>query len=167
MFEEFSPPEKGLNSGEKVVWSQRAGMAAMMMLGGACCILGSPWILLLIYASIGAAVGNILLIFVLIGILLTIVEFVNSRRTMYYLTTERIVAVRGGLIKRQILLKHFQGTQIDDYIEIKSTYTEGAKSFFAMRIRDPISGKLMILSGLDEDAKDFVMKQVDSRESLS
>jgi len=161
LFEEFSPPEKGLNSGEEVVWSRRAGMAAMMMLGGACCILGSPWILMLIYASIGAAVGNILLIFVLIGIFLTIVEFVNSRRTMYYLTTERIIKVRGGLIKRQILLKHFQETQIDDYLEIKPTYTEGAKRFYAVRIRDPISGKLMILSGLDEDAKENILKIAD------
>ncbi len=163
MFEEFSPPEKGLNSGEEVIWSRRAGMAARMMLGGACCILGSPWILLLIYASIGAAVGNILLIFVLIGILLTIVEFVNSRRTMYYLTTERIVEVRGGIIEMQILIEHFQGTQINDHLEIKSTYTESGESFYAMRIRDPISGKLMVLSGLDEDAKDFVTKRVDAR----
>lgn len=161
MFEEFSPPEKGLNPGEEIVWSRRAGMAARMMLGGACNILGSPWILLLIYASIGPAVGNVLLLFVLIGILLTIVEFVNSRRTKYYLSNERIIEVRGGLIKRQILLEHFQGTQIDDYLEIKSTYTEGAQRFYAARIRDPVSGKLMILSGLDEDAKKVILKIAD------
>lgn len=158
MFEEFSPPDKGLNHGEEIVWSRRAGMAARMMLGGACCLLGSPWILLLIYASIGPAVGNTLLIFVLIGLLLTIVELVNSRRTMYYLTTIRIVEARGGLLRTQIPLEAFQGVSLEDYIEIKSTYTEGVKTFYRARIRDPSSGKLMILSGLDEDAKDVVMK---------
>ncbi len=161
MFEEFSPPEKGLNSGEEIVWSRRAGMAARMMLGGACCLLGSPWILLLIYASIGPAVGNILLIFVLIGLLLAIVELVNSRRTMYYLTTERIVEARGGLLRSQIPLEAFQGVSLEDYIVVKSTYTEGAETFYQARIRDPSSGKLMILTGLDEDAKEIILKIAD------
>ena len=161
MFEEFSPPEKGLNPGEEIVWSQRAGMAARMMLGGACCILGSPWILLLIYASIGPAVGNILLIFVLIGLLLTIVEFINSRRTMYYLTTARIVEARGGLLRSQIHLEAFQGVSLEDFIVVKSTYTEGAETFYRARIRDPSSDKLMILTGLDEDAKEIIMKIAD------
>ncbi|MCK5390498.1 MAG: hypothetical protein KAJ36_08400 [Candidatus Thorarchaeota archaeon] len=161
MFEEFSPPEKGLNPGEEIVWSRRAGMAARMMLGGACCLLGSPWILLLIYASIGPAVGNILLIFVLIGLLLSIVELVNSRRTMYYLTTTRIVEARGGLLRGQIPLEAFQGVSLEDYIVIKSTYTEGAKSFYQARVRDPISGKFMILTGLDEDAKEIIQKIAD------
>jgi len=158
LFEEFSPPEKGLNPGEEVVWSRRAGMAARMMLGGACCILGSPWILLLIYASIGPVVGNILLIFVLIGILLTIIEFVNSRRTWYYLTNTRIVEARGGLLRSQIPLEAFQGVKLDDFLEIKSTYSEGAKTFYQARIRDPTSRKLMILTGLDEDARDIILK---------
>jgi len=161
LFEEFSPPEIGLNPGEKIVWSRRAGMAARMMLGGACCLLGSPWILLLIYASIGPAVGNILLIFVLIGLLLAVVELVNSRRTMYFLTTERIVEARGGLLRSQIHLEVFQGVLLGDYIQVKSTYTEGAETFYRARIRDPSSGKLMILSGLDEDAKEIILKIAD------
>ena len=161
MFEEFSPPEKGLNPGEEIVWSRRAGMAARMMLGGACCLLGSPWILLLIYASIGPAVGNILLIFVLIGLLLTIAEFINSRRTMYYLTTARIVEARGGLLRSQIHLEAFQGVSLEDFIVVKSTYTEGAKTFYRARIRDPSSDKLMILTGLDEDAKEIILKIAD------
>lgn len=161
MFEEFSPPEKGLNPGEQVVWSRRAGMAARMMLGGACCILGSPWILLLIYASIGPAVGNILFIFVLIGILLSIIEFVNSRRTWYYLTNARIIEARGGLLRSQISLEAFQGVKLADFVEVKSTYSEGAKTFYQARIRDPTSRKLMVLTGLDEDARDIILKIVD------
>ena len=158
MFEDFSPPEKGLNPGEEVVWSQRAGMAAKMMLGGACCILGSPWVLLVVYVALGAWVGNILLFIVLIGLFLTILEFVNSRRTRYYLTSERIVEARGGFVRTQIPLEHFQGLDPKDFLEIKSTYSEGAKTFYQAKIRVPESGKLMILTGLDEDSKDIISK---------
>ena len=158
VFEDFSPPDKGLNPGEEVVLSQRAGMAARWMLGGACCIVGSPWILLLTYAAIGSFVGNILLFIVIIGLLLTILEFVNSRRTRYYLTSTRIVEARGGLLENQIPLEAFQGAQLDDFLEIKSTYSEGAKTFYQARIRDPASGKLMILTGLNEDARDIILK---------
>ncbi len=136
-------------------------MAARMMLGGACCLLGSSWILLLIYASIGPVVGNILLLFVLIGLLLSFVELVNSRRTMYYLTTVRIVEARGGLLRTQIPLEAFQGVSLEDYIEVKSTYTEGAKTFYRARVHDPSSGKLMILTGLDEEAKEVIQKIAD------
>ena len=158
MFEDFSPPEKGLNPGEKVVWNQRAGMAARWMLGGACCIVGSPWVILLTYAALGSFVGNILLFIVIIGLILTILEFVNSRRTRYYLTSERIVEARGGLMRTQIQLEHFQGLDPADYLEIKSTYSEGAKTFYQAKIRIPKSGKLMILTGLDEDSKDVISK---------
>ncbi|TFG31651.1 hypothetical protein EU528_05560 [Candidatus Thorarchaeota archaeon] len=158
MFEDFSPPETGLNPGEEVVWSRRAGMAAKMMLGGACCILGSPWILLIASVALGSGITNILLVVVLIGILLTIIELVNSRRTWYYLTTTRLVEARGGLLRSEIPLEAFQGVRIDDYLEIKSTYREGAAYFFQARIRNPATGKHMILTGLDEDARDLLLK---------
>ncbi len=158
LFEDFPPPEEGLNSGEEVVWSQRAGMAARWMLGGACCIVGSPWVILLAYAALGSFVGNFLLFIVLIGLALTILEFVNSRRTRYYLTNTRIVEARGGLLQNQIPLESFQGVQLDDFLEMKSTYSEGAKTFYQARIRDPTSGKLMILTGLNENARDIILK---------
>lgn len=158
MFEDFSPPEKRLNPGEEVVWSQRAGMAARMMLGGACCIVGSPWVLLVSYVALGAWVGNILLFIVLIGLFLIILEFVNSRRTRYYLTSERIVETRGGLVRTQIPLEAFQGLDPADYLEIKSTYSEGAKTFYQAKIRIPESRKLMILTGLDENSRDIILK---------
>ncbi len=158
MFVDFSPPEEGLNPGEEVVWSQRAGMAARWLLGGACCCVGSPWVLLLTYAALGSFVGNILLFIVLIGLVLTIFEFINSRRTKYYLTSTRIVEARGGLLRSQMQLEAFQGVKLDDFLVIKSTYSEGAKTFYQARIRDPSSGKLMILTGLDENARDIILK---------
>ena len=147
MFEDFSPPDEGLNPGEEVVWSRRAGMAARIMFSGACCCVGSPWVLLVAYGALGSFVGNILLFIVLIGLFLTVLEFVNSRRTKYYLTTSRIVEARGGLLRSQIPLEAFQGVKLDDYVEVKSTYSEGAKTFYQAKIRNPLSRKLMILTG--------------------
>jgi len=138
-------------------------MAAKMMLGGGCCILGSPWVLLVAYIALGAWVGNILLFIVLLGLFLTILEFVNSRRTRYYLTSERIVETRGGLVRTQIPLEQFQGRDPKDFLEIKSTYSEGTKTFYQAKIRVPESSKLMILTGLNEDAKEIILKMSESR----
>jgi len=161
MFEEFSPPDEGLNLGEEVVWNRRAGMAAMMMLSGACCILNKGPCILISSISMGPLITNILVIVFFIGIFLTIVEFVNSRRTKYYLTTERLVEVRGGLIRTQIPLSHFKEAGTADFLEIKSTYSEGAKTFYQAKIRDPTSGKMMVLTGLDEDARALIQKIAD------
>jgi hypothetical protein len=156
LFEDFAPPEKGLNPGEEVVWSQRAGMAALWMFGGGCCLVFSPWILLIAYGWFGSLIANGLLVVILIGLFLSILEFVNSRRTKYYLTTKRIVEARGGLVKSQMPLEAFQGVDVDEYIEIKSGYSEGSKTFYQVKIRNPASGKLMVLTGLDEDATDVI-----------
>ena len=111
-------------------------------------------------AALGATVGNLLLFIVLIGIFLTLVEFVNSRRTEYYLTTTRLIEVRGGLIRTEMPLEHFQGTELDDYFEVRDSHSESGRYFYSIRIRDPTSDKLMILTGLDEDAKEIVMKTI-------
>jgi hypothetical protein len=133
-------------------------MAARMMIGGGFCLVFSPWILLVVYGFLGYGVGNLLLAVVVIGLLLTIAEFVNSRRTMYYLTNTRIVETRGGMIRTEISLEAFLGVNLDDFIEIKSTYHEGASTFYQAKIRDPASGRLLIMSGLDEDARDIILK---------
>lgn len=163
MFEDFSPPEKGLNEDEAVVWSRRAGMAARWMLGGGCCIVSCPWILLVTYTAVGPLIGNAVLLIILIGLFLTILEFINSRRTKYFLTSTRLVEARGGLLRSQIPLEAFQGVNLDEYIEIKSTYREGAEYFFQARIKNPITGKHMILTGLDEDSRDLLLKLATSK----
>ena len=157
-WEEFSPPEKGLYPSESVSWSRRAGMAAFWLFSGGCCIVFSPWILLFAYVSFGSIVGNISLAIVVVWILLALFDFIQARRTMYYLTTSRIIEVRGGLLHQQIPLESFQGIQSSDYIEVKSAYTENGTPFYTVRIRDPSSGKIIRLTGLDEAGKDIIMK---------
>ena len=86
----------------------------------------------------------------------------NSRRTRYYLTTERIVEARGGLIRTQIQLKNFQEAEDEIHIKVKSTYREGARQFYEVRLKDPESGRILLLTGLDEDATDTVLATLKS-----
>jgi hypothetical protein len=48
--------------------------------------------------------------------------------------------------------------------EIKSTYREGPTQYYEIRIHDPTSSKLLVLTGLDDDAKEVVMKTVGAKQ---
>lgn len=155
---EFSPPDEGLNPGESILWKRRAGMAAGMMIGGAFCLVFSPWILLLIFMSFGQLVTNWALLMVVVYLLFVISDLMSSRRTMYYLTSHRLIEVKGGLIQSQMALELLREAHADGDLDVKPTYREGASQFYSVRIRDPSSRKLFRLSGLDEDSKDFIVK---------
>ena len=150
-WEEFSPPDKGLNPGESIRWSRRAGMSALWLFSGGCCLVSSPWILLVVYGSFGPVAGNIVLAVCVIWILLALVDFINARRTT------RIIEVRSGLIEKQILLESFTGVQLSDYIEVKYAYVENGAQFYSVKLRDPSSEKRIILTGLDEDGKEIII----------
>ena len=162
MYDEFSPPDEGLKPGESILWNRRAGMAASMMIGGAFCLVFSPWILLLAFASFGQLVGNWAFLMVVAYLLLALFELVTSRRTMYYLTTHRLLEVRGGLIQKQMALELLREAQATGELVVKSTYREGASQYYSVKIRDPSSRKLFRLSGLDEESKEFILNTAQS-----
>jgi hypothetical protein len=157
VFEEFSPPDAGLNPGEEVIWEQRAGMSAKIMISGTFCLVFWPWVIFLFFAPLGPIFLNASILFFFIVILLTILDFVNSRRTTFYLTTERVVEEKGGFIRMQMPLKNFREAEIDTDIIVKSTYREGAQQYYEVRLRDPVSRKILLLTGLDEDDKNKVL----------
>ena len=92
------------------------------------------------------------------GILFALLDLINSRRTRYYLTTTPLVEARGGHIWKQMPLEHFHEHQQSDFLESKSTYREGVQTYHEIRITDPTSGKVIRLTGLDDDAKEDVIK---------
>jgi len=155
-WEEFSPPDKGLYPSESILWSRRAGMAALWLFSGGCCVVSSPWILLFAFAFLGPAVGNIVFAIVLILILLALMDFIQARRTKYYLTTKRIIETRGGLIHKQISLESFQGVSASEYITVKSAYTQNGAPIYTAKIRDPATGKIIRLTGLDMESKNVI-----------
>ncbi len=133
-------------------------MSASMMFGGGCCLVGSPWLLLLVYGIFGPMVGNSVLLIVAAFLILVVLDAVNSRRTTYYLTTGRLVEVRGGLVQDEMPLELAREASSSGTLEVKPTYREGASQFYDLRIRHPSSRKLFYLSGLDEDSKELVLK---------
>jgi hypothetical protein len=158
LYNEFSPPDEGLNPGESILWSRRAGMSSKLMFGGGCFLVFSPWVLLYVYGNLGPIAASWVLAIVGVVLLLVVVDFVNSRRTTYYLTTERLLEARSGLIQNEMSLGLARVAHAEGGLTVEPAYREGASQFYDMRIRDPSSRKLFYLSGLDEDSKDFIIK---------
>lgn len=133
-------------------------MSARLMFSGGCCLVGSPWLLLLVYGTFGSLVGNSVLLIVAAFLILVLLDAVNSRRTMYYLTNRRLIEVQSGLIQNEMSLELAREAQARGTLEVKPAYREGSSQFYDLRIRHPSSGRLFYLSGLDEDSKELVLQ---------
>jgi hypothetical protein len=160
MSENFLPPDEGLNPGEEIVWSRQARMNPRNLCGSICCIASSYWILLIVYIFFDLIVVAALFVVVLIGILYTIAEFRNTRRTRYYLTSERLIEVRGGEIHIQIQLGDLQNPENSENTEIRETYRDSAEAHYQAKFLDPKTGRVMILTGLDEYSKDLILRKL-------
>ena len=99
--------------------------------------------------SFGVQVGMIFGLLTLVGFIILIALLVNVRRTRYYLTTDRIVEVRGREIQRTIPLDHFAGKPLGQFIESRITHSSNNQPVYGIRIYDPISDEVMELKGLD------------------
>lgn len=132
-------------------------MSSRMMLCGGCSLIWSPWVLLFVHGNLGPIVANWVLAMVGIVLIVTIADFVNARRTTYYLTTKRLLEVKAGLIQNEMALGLAREAEAEGGLKVKPTYREGASQFYDVRIRDPTSRKLFHLSGLDEDSKELVL----------
>jgi hypothetical protein len=54
-------------------------------------------------------------------------------------------------------LGNFREAEMGTHIIVKSTYSEGAEQYYEVRLKDPTSRQILLLTGLDEDAKDKVL----------
>ncbi|TFF96458.1 hypothetical protein EU546_01345 [Candidatus Thorarchaeota archaeon] len=158
MYSEFAPPDEGLEPGESILWNRRAGMSPRLMFCGGCFLIWSPWVLLYAYGSLGPIVANWVLVMVAIVLIIVVFDFINSRRTTYYLTTQRLLEVRAGLIQNEMPLELARAADREGGLKVKPTYSEGSSQFYDVRIRDPTSRKLFYLSGLDEDSKELILQ---------
>ena len=145
----FDPPHEGMLPGESIVWSRRAGTGFWVIFFGAMLLMGGP---VLTFASMDAFelwVSFVFGILTLVGFIALLGILINVRRTRYYLTTDRIVEVRGGKIRRAIPLDHFAGKPLGQFIESRVTHTANNQSVYGIRIYDPVSDEVIELKGLD------------------
>jgi hypothetical protein len=148
----FDPPHEGMLPGESIVWSRRAGTGFWVIFFGAMLLMGGPVLTFASLDAFGLSVSIMFGILTLIGFIALLVTLINVRRTRYYLTTDRIVEVRGGEIRRAIPLDHFAGKPLGQFIESRVTHTANNQSVFGIRIYDPVSDEVIELKGLDPNS---------------
>ncbi|MHA2385255.1 MAG: hypothetical protein ACXAEE_03490 [Candidatus Thorarchaeota archaeon] len=148
----FDPPHEGMLPGESIVWSRRAGTGFWVIFFGAMLLMGGPVLTFASLDAFGLSVSIMFGILTLIGFIALLVTLINVRRTRYYLTTDRIVEVRGGEIRRAIPLDHFAGKPLGQFIESRVTHTANSQSVFGIRIYDPVSDEVIELKGLDPNS---------------
>jgi hypothetical protein len=148
----FDPPEVGMLPAEKILWSRKAGTGFWIIFFGFIVVAGGPGISLASVEHFGLSVGIIFGILTLIGISILLGTLIKVKRTRYYLTTDRILEVRGGKIAKSFSLEHFAGRPLGQFIESRATHSSGNETFYAIRIYDPVSDEVMEFTGLDPNS---------------
>ena len=143
----FDPPEEGLWPGESIVWTRRAGTGFWVIFIGFLIIMGGPLLTALSFEEYGQFGASFFLILTLIGISLLLNSLIKTRRTRYYLTTERIVEARGGKIIKEIPLEHFAGRPLGQFLETRVTHRSNQRPVYAIRIYDQYLMMYLSLKG--------------------
>ena len=146
----FDPPEEGMLPGEEIVWTRKAGSDFFIIFCGAC----SPFLPIVVWPFIVEMFGDFAGMLALAGSILVMIYFVfafiNLRRIRYYLTSERVMSVRGGNILKQIPLEHFSGRPLGQFFESKVAHLENNRPIYRIRIYDPMSDEILTMKGLDQ-----------------
>ena len=136
--------------GEEIVWTRKAGSDFFIIFCGSC----SPFLPIVVWPMIVEMFGEFIGMFALAGSILVMIyflfAFINLRRIRYYLTSERVMAVRGGNILKQIPLEHFSGKPLGQFFESKVGHLENKRPIYRIRIYDPLSDEILTLKGLDQ-----------------
>ncbi|MDF1538092.1 MAG: hypothetical protein P1Q69_04235 [Candidatus Thorarchaeota archaeon] len=120
--------------------------------------MSSVFLIPLSYVFLGAGIGSGVAFLCFIGILYYVSSFIRIRRTRYYMTTKRIIEVRGGFIENQLRLELFEGRSRSEFLQVKEDHRSGAETYSTMRIYDIPSNVIIELKGMDEDAVENFQK---------
>jgi hypothetical protein len=145
----FDPPGRGLQAGESIIWTRREGTSGKVIASGFLFFMFSPVALVGTYnlygmSMVGSAAFLLFILFIVIA-----VAFVRERRTRYYLTNERIIEARGGILIKEVPLEHFAGRPLSQFLEAKVTHQVNHRPIYTIRVYDPVSDEVFELQGLD------------------
>ena len=149
----FRPPSEGLLPAENVVWARPRGMSfwvvfcsGMLGIGGGVCTL-------MAFILFGNILGVLLLILMSIGFIFIIRAFIRGGHIKYFLTNERLIETRKGIVTREVSLDRFKGKPLSQFVEKKVIGTVNNQPVYKIRILDPVSAEiLMELKDLDESS---------------
>jgi len=145
----FDPPEEGLMPGESIVWTRRAGTGFWVIFFGFIIVIGGPVVFFVGIEEFGLLLTFPLLILVIAGIIAVIASLIQTKRTRYYLTSERILETRGGRVLKEIPLHHFAGKPIGQFLESRVTHQSNNRPIYTIRIYDPMSDEVFEIKGQD------------------
>jgi len=145
----FDPPEEGLMPGESIVWTRRAGTGFWLIFFGFIIVIGLPVIVLGVAEDFGFSFALPFLFLATVGIIAVVGLFIRTKRTRYYLTSDRILEVRGGKIIKEIPLHHFAGKPIGQFMESSVTHRANNRPIYTIRIYDPMSDEVFEIKGQD------------------
>ncbi|MHA2350422.1 MAG: hypothetical protein ACXADL_12430 [Candidatus Thorarchaeota archaeon] len=109
----------------------------------------SPLALVGVYNQYGISMVGIAAFLLFFIFIVIVVAFIRERRTRYYLTTERIIEARGGVLIKEIPLEHFAGKPLSQFLESRVTHSVNNRPIYTIRVYDPVSDDVFELQGLD------------------
>jgi ribosomal protein L40E len=116
----------------------------MLGIGGGLCTL-------MAFIFIGSILGVPLLILMVIGFFFIVRAFIQGRHTRYFLTNERLIETRNGIITKEVSLDKFKDKPLSQFVEKKAVGTVNNQPVYKIRIYDPVSADLLMeLKDLDE-----------------
>ncbi|TFG97870.1 hypothetical protein E4H12_07585 [Candidatus Thorarchaeota archaeon] len=159
----------GLIDGETIEWSQKAGIILRIPLIYGCIpmlllilipilldafVLASPASLLIVVAIYNVFAPPILLL-----LLLFVIYFlVRVNMTAYYITSQRLLEVRGKSIKKEIPRTNFQDLTVDQYLRSLSVQKHATIESFDLYITDNTSGVVIKMTGMDGKVAKLIEK---------
>jgi hypothetical protein len=149
--------------GENILWTRRAGFGFWLIFFGMLILTGGPF-LFIDGLFIGLNLSTLLLALYILTILGLFWTFFQTRRTRYYLTSDRILKARAGDILKEIPLSHFAGKPISQFIESSVTHRSNNRPVYRIRIYDPTSDEVMEFKGLDGSSTRAFERMGDIRE---
>ncbi len=159
---EFKPPDKGLNEGESVVWEQKAGVSFVLMWCAGCLPLLSFFMAFFIVFWVGEQLGTVILAgdgFVILYLFYLVIQ---SKRTTYYLTTQRLVEARGGALQKEIKLENLRGLPPEEFMRAGISH-EDAYDYYNITFTDSISGNRIRMTAIREDVYEKLKKSVEAQ----
>ena len=149
--------------GENILWTRRAGTGFWIIFFGMIILTGGPF-LFIDGLVLGLTISSLLLVLWILAIILLLRSFIQTRRTRYYLTSDRIIKARAGDIIKEIPLHHFAGKPITQFVETSVTHTSNNRPVYRIRIYDPTSDEVMEFKGLDGNSTKTFERIGDIRE---
>jgi len=158
---ENSEPLPDLNTNESVLWNHRASVNLKPLLRNGCI----PILLLLITpivldSVVHAAPASLIIIITLYDIvappalilifLFMIYFVVQSKKTIYYLTSERLLETRNAKILKEIPRENLQEFETDQFMKSEWHHQDSGIEYYEVTITDNKAGISIILTGIEK-----------------